>query len=162
MPDKTSDTIIAAVMEQLVAEGPEAMAQVMTALMNLAMRMEREQFLGAGHDERAAERRGYANGTKPKLIDTLAGTLSLDVPKTAGTDEPYYPQALAPCLPYGQTLVPRGHAGDRRDVCVRCLDPRCRAGHGRARFEEPIFNPGQPGHQTARRAGLWGPRIPQR
>jgi hypothetical protein len=30
----------------------------------------------------------YANGTKPKLIDTLAGTLSLEVPKTAGTDEP--------------------------------------------------------------------------
>ena len=43
MPDKTSDTIIAAVMEQLVAEGSQAMAQVMTALMNLAMRMEREQ-----------------------------------------------------------------------------------------------------------------------
>ena len=94
MPDKTSDTIIAAVLEQLVAEGPQVMAQVVTALMNLAMRMEREQFLGAGHYERVAERRGYANGTKPKLIDTLAGTLSLDVPKTAGTDEPYFPQAL--------------------------------------------------------------------
>ena len=94
MPDKTNDTVIATVMEQLMAEGPQAMAQVITALMNLAMRMEREQFLGAGHYERAAERRGYANGTKPKLIDTLAGTLALDVPKTAGTDEPYYPQAL--------------------------------------------------------------------
>ena len=94
MPDKNSDTIIAAVMEQLMAEGPQAMAQIMTALMNPAMRMEREQFLAAGHHERAPERRGYANGTKPKLIDTLAGTLSLDVPKTAGTDEPYYPQAL--------------------------------------------------------------------
>jgi len=94
MPDKTSDTIIAAVLEQLVAEGPQVMAQVVTALMNLAMRMEREQFLGAGHYERVAERRGYANGTKPKLIDTLAGTLSLEVPKTAGTDEPYFPQAL--------------------------------------------------------------------
>ncbi len=39
--------------------------------MTLAMRMEREQFRGAGHDERAPERRGYA---KPRLIDTLAGT----------------------------------------------------------------------------------------
>ena len=75
MPDKTNDTVIATVMEQLMAEGPQAMAQVMTALMNLAMRMEREQFLGAGHYERAPERRDYANGTKPKLIDTLAGTL---------------------------------------------------------------------------------------
>jgi putative transposase len=94
MPDKTNDTVIATVMEQLMAEGPQAMAQIVTVLMNLAMRMEREQFLGAGHYERAVDRRGYANGTKPKLIDTLAGTLSLEVPKTAGTDEPYYPQAL--------------------------------------------------------------------
>jgi len=62
--------------------------------MNLAMRLECLPFLGAGHDERAAERRGYANGTRPKLIDTPAGTLSLEVPKTAGADEPYYPQAL--------------------------------------------------------------------
>ena len=90
MPDKNSDTIIATVMEQLMAEGPQAMAQIVTVLMNPAMRMAREEFLGAGHYERAAERRGYANGTKPKLIDTLAGTLSLEVPKTSGTD-PFYP-----------------------------------------------------------------------
>jgi hypothetical protein len=94
MPEKTNDTIIATVMEQLMVEGPQAMAQIISALMNLAMRMEREQFLGAGHYERAPERRGYANGTKLKLIDTLAATLSLEVPKTTGTDEPYYPQAL--------------------------------------------------------------------
>jgi putative transposase len=94
MPDKTNDTVIATVMEQLMAEGPQAMAQIITALMNLAMRMEREQFLGAGHYERVPDRRGYANGTKSKLIDTPAGSLNLDVPKTAGTDEPYYPQAL--------------------------------------------------------------------
>jgi hypothetical protein len=61
--------------------GAAAMAQIVTVLMNLAMRMEREQFLGAGHYERAVDRRGYANGTKAKLI----GTLSLEVPKTAGT-----------------------------------------------------------------------------
>ena len=94
MPENTRDTLIATVMEQLIAEGPQAMAQIVTVLMNLAMRMEREQFLGAAHYERAPERRGYANGTKPKLIDTVAGTLSLEVPKTTGTDEPYYPQAL--------------------------------------------------------------------
>ena len=28
------------------------------------------------------------------MIDTPAGTLSLEVPETAGTDEPFYPQAL--------------------------------------------------------------------
>jgi len=90
----SNDTTIAQVMEQLMAEGPQAMAQVMTVLMNLAMRMEREQYLGAGHYERSLGRRGYANGTKPKKIDTPAGTLTLDVPKTAGAQKPFFPQSL--------------------------------------------------------------------
>ena len=51
--------------------------------MNLAMRIEREPFLGAGHCERGADRRGYANGFKSKRVDTSAGTLALDIPKTA-------------------------------------------------------------------------------
>ena len=45
---QTQDTIVAALMEQLIAEGPDGMAQVFTALFNLAMRLERERFLGAG------------------------------------------------------------------------------------------------------------------
>ncbi len=90
----STDTAIAAVMEQLIAEGPQAMAQVVTALMNAAMRLEREQFLGAGHYERSLGRRGYANGTKLKRIDTPAGTLTLDVPKTAGASRPFFPQSL--------------------------------------------------------------------
>ena len=88
------DTVIASIMEQLMAEGPQAMAQVVTALMNLAMRMEREQFLGAGHYERSPGRRGYANGAKPKKIDTPAGTLTLEIPKTAGAQKPFFPQSL--------------------------------------------------------------------
>jgi len=90
----TTDTTIARLLEQLIAEGPQAMRQVMTTLMNVAMGLEREQSLGAGHYERAAERRGYANGYKPKTVDTLAGTLHLDIPKTAGAPEPFYPASL--------------------------------------------------------------------
>ncbi len=56
------------------------------------MRIERERFLGAGHYERNANRRGYANGGKPKRIDTPAGTLRVNVPKTSGHAEPFYPQ----------------------------------------------------------------------
>ncbi len=90
----SKDTTLAAVLEQLIAEGPQGMAQAMTTLMNLAMRMEREQYLGAGHYERSSGRRGYANGTKPKKIDTPVGTLTLDVPKTADTSKPFFPQSL--------------------------------------------------------------------
>ena len=45
---QTQDTIVAALMEQLIAKGPDGMAQVFTALFNLALRLERERFLGAG------------------------------------------------------------------------------------------------------------------
>src|SRR5512144_2173836 len=91
---QTQDTIVAALMEQLITEGPEGMAQVFTALFNLAMRLERERFLGAGLYERHPDRRGYANGYKSKTIDTTAGTVTVDVPKAAGIDEPFYPQSL--------------------------------------------------------------------
>ena len=80
------DTIVTALMEQLIAEGPDGMAQVFSALFNLAMRLERERFLGAGLYERNPDRRGYANG--------YAGTVIVDVPKAAGIDEPFYPQSL--------------------------------------------------------------------
>ena len=88
------DTTFAGILEQLIADGPQEVQRIVTTLMNLAMRTEREQFLGAGHYERGHERRGYANGYKTKRIDTPAGTLKLDVPKTSGNDEPFYPQSL--------------------------------------------------------------------
>jgi putative transposase len=94
MPEH-QDRIVAALMERLIADGPEAMGQAFAALFNLALRLERERFLGAGLYERTADRRGYANGYKPKRIDTPAGTVTVDVPKTRGHDgAPFYPQAL--------------------------------------------------------------------
>ena len=79
--------------EQLIESGTEEMASVFAGLFNLAIRIERERFLRAGHYERSSERRGYANGSKPKKLDTPAGTVGLQVPKTAGHEEPFYPQA---------------------------------------------------------------------
>ena len=94
MPEH-QDKIVAALMERLIAHGPEDMGGVFAELFNLALRLERERFLGAGLYERTAERRGYANGYKAKRVDTPAGTVTVDVPKTRGHDgEPFYPQAL--------------------------------------------------------------------
>ncbi len=88
------DTAIEALMEQLMANGSEDMGAVFASLFDLAMRIERERFLGAEHYERTPLRRGYANGTKPKRLDTPAGSVIVNVPKTAGHDEPFYPQSL--------------------------------------------------------------------
>ncbi len=54
---QNQDTIVTALMEQLIAEGPDGMVQVFTALFNLALRLERERFLGAGRGH-AIERAG--------------------------------------------------------------------------------------------------------
>ena len=59
------------------------MASVFTRLFGLAMRVEREQFLGAGHYDRVSRRRVYANGYKSKRVDTPAGALSVSVSKTS-------------------------------------------------------------------------------
>ena len=59
------------------------MASVFTRLFGLAMRVEREQFLGAGHYDRVSRRRCYANGYKSKRVDTPAGDLNVSVSKTS-------------------------------------------------------------------------------
>lgn len=90
----TQGKVIAALMEQLIQTGPEGMAEAFTALFNLAMRMERDQHLGASPYERTDGRRGYANGYKPKKVDTPAGTVTVAVPKSRDCDEPFFPQSL--------------------------------------------------------------------
>ena len=83
--DRRKDTAVEALLEQLIEQGPGDIATVFARRSSLAMQIERERFLGAGHYERTPERQGYANGYKPKRIDTPAGTVNVEVPKTAGT-----------------------------------------------------------------------------
>jgi transposase-like protein len=66
---------------------------VLRILLNEAMKIERDQALGAGLYERTETRRGYANGYKPKTIDTRLGKLSVDIPQVRG-DVDFYPSAL--------------------------------------------------------------------
>ena len=80
------DQVVAELMEQLIETGPEGMASAFTALLNLAMRLERERHVGAQAYERTPERSGYANGYKAKRVDTPAGTLTVQVPRSRGGD----------------------------------------------------------------------------
>ena len=93
--DRRKDTAVEVVLEQVIEHGPGEIASVFARAFELAMQIERERFLGAGLYERTDARRGHANGYKAKRIDTPAGTVSVQVPKTAGHDgEPFYPQSL--------------------------------------------------------------------
>ncbi len=84
--------------ELAIEHGTEAMAAAFTTLMNHAMQIEREQVLKAESHQRTADRQGYANGFKPKTMNTRVGQLELRVPQTRGyRDEngrPFYPKAL--------------------------------------------------------------------
>ena len=123
---KPHDTELAGLMEQIISNGAEDMGSVFAGLFDLAMRLEREQFLDAGHYERSAGQRGYANGYKTKKLDTPAGTLTLNVPKTAGLvdwcEEAFYPAITGT----GATVFSGGDVGGGGDVRQSRLDPRCR------------------------------------
>lgn len=88
----------------LVAEhGTDGMQEAFQTLLNIAMRTEREQVLGAGPHERTPNRRGYANGFKPKTLRTRIGALTVQVPKARGVD--FYPSALEKGLRSERALV---------------------------------------------------------
>lgn len=93
--DERNDTAVEAILEHLIEHGPGDIAALFARAFELAMKIERERFLGAGLYERTDDRRGYANGYKPKRLDTPAGSVTVQVPKTAGhAGAPFYPQSL--------------------------------------------------------------------
>lgn len=79
-------------LELLCEHGFEGMAQAMQLLINEAMKLERSAVLGARPFERTPQRRGQANGFKPKTVETRLGRLALRVPQTRGVA--FYPTAL--------------------------------------------------------------------
>jgi len=73
------------------------MGRAMEVLFNEAMKLEREEFLGARSHERTETRRGWSNGFKPKRMETRIGALELSVPQVrdlAPGAAGFYPSAL--------------------------------------------------------------------
>jgi transposase-like protein len=89
-----NDNPLSTIMEQLISEGPEGMARVLTTLFNMAMKLDRDRYLQANAYERTENRIGFANGYQSKKIDTPMGTLNVAVPKSAGAEKPFYPACL--------------------------------------------------------------------
>lgn len=80
------------ILELLANDGFEALPESLRLLLNAAMKVEREKFLGAAAYERSEQRRGYANGFKQKTVQTRIGPLEVDVPQTR--DGGFYPSSL--------------------------------------------------------------------
>jgi len=78
--DQLKDTLIDQIIKGLIGQGPDGLKPILELLLNTAMKVEREEFLGAYAYERTDERKGYANGYKPKGLQTRMGALDLAVP----------------------------------------------------------------------------------
>jgi putative transposase len=92
MTRQTDRTIFDDVVKLVATHGTEAMSAAFATLLEIGMKLEREQVLGAGLYERTEGRRGFANGYKPKTLRTRAGEITVEVPKARGIE--FYPSAL--------------------------------------------------------------------
>ena len=80
------------IFEELMEEGAEAFRNVLEKLLNLAMELERSEFLGAEPYERTSRRRDHANGFKDKTVATRVGRLKLKIPQVRHLS--FYPKSL--------------------------------------------------------------------
>ena len=80
------------ILEQLMQEGAAAFGKVLEKLLNLAMQLERSEFLGAEPYQRTSRRRDHANGFKDKTVSTRVGKLKLKIPQVRNLS--FYPQSL--------------------------------------------------------------------
>ena len=123
---KPHDTELAGLMEQIISNGAEDMGSVFAGLFDLAMRLEREQFLDAGHYERSAGQRGYANGYKTKKLDTPGRRRDPERTEDGRSCGRVRRGILSVINGTGATVFPGGDVGSGGDVHQRRLDPRCR------------------------------------
>lgn len=78
--------------EQIMMQGLEAVPEMISTLINLAMQVERQAYLGVGPYERSPERRDLANGYKSKTVATRMGEITFEVPQVRQGG--FYPQSL--------------------------------------------------------------------
>ncbi len=89
-----NENLIEEAIHVLAMEGFEALPKLVSRLMNEAMLIERERHLNASPYERTGDRNGYANGFKPRLINTGQGQLELQIPQVRDSNEAFYPSVL--------------------------------------------------------------------
>lgn len=141
--------------------GPEGLAKLVEAILNQVLEAQLTEHLGAGRHERTAERQGYRNGVRPRVLFTRVGPVTLMVPQTR--DGRFSPEMFARDQRREQALVLAlmemvvqgvstrkvteitetlcGTAFSKSTVSALCasLDPRVRAFNERALTAEYPF-----------------------
>lgn len=78
--------------DEIAEKGLEAIPEMMRILINNAMQVERSKYLQAEQYERTEDRKGHANGYKPKTVKTRVGEITFAVPQVR--EGGFYPSAL--------------------------------------------------------------------
>ncbi|NPV86270.1 MAG: hypothetical protein HPY45_09720 [Anaerolineae bacterium] len=85
-------TLSASTIEELSRNGFEAIPEMVRVLLNSIMQAERAKYLQAGEYERSENRKGHANGYKPKTVRTRIGEITFSIPQVR--EGGFYPSAL--------------------------------------------------------------------
>src|SRR4030066_1128053 len=89
--------------QDLAEKGLEAVPELLRVLINKDMEVERSKYLQAGEYERTEDRKGHANGYKPKTVRTRMGEITFAVPQVR--EGGFYPAALEKGLRSERALV---------------------------------------------------------
>jgi len=85
-------TLPTELMEQIATDGLDAAAEMIRIIINMAMKAERQRYLGLAPYERSPDRADYANGYKAKTVTTRVGDITFEVPQVRSGE--FYPSAL--------------------------------------------------------------------
>ena len=88
---------------ELAKNGWEAIPEMIRILVNQAMQEERARYLQADEYERSDDRKGYANGYKPKRVKTRVGEITFSIPQVR--ESGFYPSALEKGMRSERALV---------------------------------------------------------
>jgi len=93
MAHQQDDNVLDVVMQLLIENGFDGLADGFRILINEAMKVERSHVLKAQPHERTPDRLGYANGFKDKTVTTRLGAIPVKVPQVRGGVD-FYPSSL--------------------------------------------------------------------
>jgi transposase-like protein len=85
-------TLPAELLEQVSTQGFDVLPELIRIVVNAAMQAERQQHMKAAPYQRTPERETYANGYKPKTVQTRVGNITFSVPQVREGN--FYPEAL--------------------------------------------------------------------
>ena len=90
MTERQNDTTDSQAINTLLQHGlADGLPKIAEMLLNAAMLLERNAHLQASPHERTEDRSGYANGFKPRGLNTSLGSLDLRVPQVRDCLEPF-------------------------------------------------------------------------